>query len=395
LRKNLKFYIRAIVLVAAVSGLFVLQSCENNPNDVGLEFIISDTLGTKVLDSNKDTLLITHNNFKLFVNTFQAANFFIGKSGDYESKTILKFSGLSTDYKDATVYSATLKLHYNKYAFTDTLGTVSFNMYPLNKYYYYPTVTLDTFSSGSIGTTLIGSYTGAPTDTSTISIPLDAQTVKNWLEYEADTNYAQKNYGMALVPNSNSNTIKAFSKSDSYLCPKLVIIVNKNNKTDTLVYDSPGYVSAVTFTDAPYSILPPDRITLQNGLIYGDIMNFDLSKLSEKVTINEAYLRLKWDKANSFTGRTNPNIFFLMTTDSAAKTNDGIIRSPIQDDSITFSFRLNQIFQTWNYDKTKNLGIQLRNISDFTNLDKLVFYGPSVQDTSKRPKLIIRYTPRG
>ena len=84
-----------------------------------------------------------------------------------------------------------------------------------------------------------------------------------------------------------------------------------------------------------------------------------------------------------------------MTTDSAAKTNDGIIRSPIQDDSITFSFRLNQIFQTWNYDKTKNLGIQLRNLGDFTNLDKLVFYGPSVQDTSKRPKLVIRYTPRG
>jgi hypothetical protein len=28
-------------------------------------------------------------------------------------------------------------------------------------------------------------------------------------------------------------------------------------------------------------------------------------------------------------------------------------------------------------------------------MDRFVFFGPSVQDTSKRPKLLIRYTPRG
>ncbi len=396
MRKNLKFYIRAIVLVLAVSGLFILQSCENNPNDLGLEFILSDTLGTKVLDSNKDTLQITYNSFRKYVNTSTIGNFFIGKSGNYESKTLFRFKNLSESYQGATVLSAKMVIHYNKYAFTDSLGTVSFNMYPLNTNYNFSTVTQDTFSVSSVGTTLIGSYTGAPTDTSGISITLDPTTVKNWLEYSADTNYASKNYGMAMIPNAGSTTIKAFAKTTSGLVPKLVIVVNKNNTTDTLIYQDAGYMEAVTFTDAPSSsVFMNDRIVIQDGILYTALLNFDISKLPGRVTINEAYVRLKLDKANSYTYLTNPNLYFLLVSDSAAKTYTGDPRYFIQDDSVTYSIRVNNIFQAWNYGTTTNLGLMLRDLGDIVNLDKYVFYGPSVQDTSKRPKLVIRYTPRG
>lgn len=396
MRKNLKFYIRAIVLILAVSGMFALQSCENNPNDLGLEFILSDTLNTKVLDSNRDTLQITSNNYKKFINTYTIGNFFVGKSGGYESKTLLRFKNLSQNYQGGTVYSATLRIHYNKYAFTDSLGTVSFNMYPLNMYYDYSTMTLDTFSMSNVGTTLIGSYTGAPTDTNAINITLDPATVKNWLEYSADTTYAYKNFGMALIANSNSNTIKAFSKSVSGLVPRLTIVVNKNNSTDTLTYEDTGYLDCVTFCDAPASsVLLNDRIVLQNGIIYNDILNFNISKLPGRVTINEAYIRLKLDRANSITTATNPNIYFLLVSDSAAKTYTGDPIYFIQDDSVTYSIRVNSIFQAWNYGTTTNLGLMLRNLGDIVNMDKFVFYGPSVQDTTKRPKLVIKYTPRG
>ncbi|MDD5361679.1 MAG: DNRLRE domain-containing protein [Ignavibacteria bacterium] len=390
----MKFYIRALVLILGIGGLFVFQSCENNPNELGLEFILSDTLGTKVLDSNRDTMQITHNNYKKFINTSASADFFVGKTQGYESKALLKFDGLSSAYQGGTVLSATLKFHYAKYAFTDSMGSVSFNMYPLNTNYNFTTITNDSFSTGSIGSTLIGTYTGAPTNYNEIAIPFDAQTAKNWLEYAADTSYAAKNYGMILMPNASSNTIKGFSKSIDTLCPKLVIIVNKNNVTDTLTYSSIGNSGAVSLIDAPSSIYMADRIVLQNGVMFGDIINFNISKLPGRVTINQAYLKIKLDKANSITAYTNPGIYFAGVTDSVLKLSTGSITA-IQEDSITYSVTLNSIFQSWNYGVVANLGVRLFNLSESVNLDKLVFFGPSVQDTAKRPKLIIRYTPRG
>jgi hypothetical protein len=394
LRKNLKFYIRAIILVFAIGGLFVFQACENNPNELGLEFILSDTLGTKILDSNRDTLQITSNNYKKFINTSTSANFFVGKSQGYDSKALVRFTGLSSAYQGGTVLSATFKFHYAKYAFTDTLGSVSFNMYPLNTNYNFTTMTNDTFSTGSVGTTLIGTYTGAPTTYDEITIPFDVQTAKNWLEYAADTTYAVKNFGMAFIPNASSGTIKAFNKSIDTLCPKLVIIVNKNNVTDTLTYYSIGQSSAVSLIDAPSTILMADRMVLQNGVMFSDIMNFNISKLPGRVTINQAYLRVKLDKANSITSYTNPGMFFAGVIDSAAKISVGSLGC-IQEDSITYSVNLNSIFQSWNYGVVQNLGVRFFNLTESVNLDKLVFFGPSVQDTAKRPKLIIRYTPRG
>jgi hypothetical protein len=82
--------------------------------------------------------------------------------------------------------------------------------------------------------------------------------------------------------------------------------------------------------------------------------------------------------------------------DTVAKTTDGL--APLQstlDDSITVSVRLNSYFQKWSYGTTTNYGVTIRNGYDVLNMDRFVFFGPSVQDTSKRPKLLIRYTPRG
>ena len=247
----------------------VFQSCENNPNDLGLEFILSDTLNTKLLDSNKDSLLITSNNYKKFINTYLSSYFMVGKYQGYESRALLKTVNVSNSYAGATILSASLKFNYAKYAYQDSNGTVSFGVYPLNSNYNFSTITIDSVNSVGIGSNLIGSYTGMPGDTGSIFIPFDNTVAKNWLEYAADTNYAGKNYGIAFIPNSASNTIKGFggylqNALSPNLVPKVVIIANKNNKTDTLTYD----LQTITQSNVLMPVFYPDRLVVQNGISF-------------------------------------------------------------------------------------------------------------------------------
>lgn len=398
MRIKLNKYNRFLALFAVIAGMAMFQSCENNPNDLGLEFILSDTLNTKLLDSNRDSLLITSNNYKKYVNTYVSNYFLIGKYQGYESKTLLKSVGVSGSYAGATVLSASLKFNYTKYAYQDTNGSVSFNVYPLNRSFNFTNITFDSVNSGNIGSNQLATYSGSPSDTNSIYIPFNTTVAKNWLEYAADTGYASKNYGIAFLPNASSTTIKGFggyiqSSSNANLKPQVVIVANKNNKTDTLVYD----LETISLNNVNTSTYIQDRFTVQNGISIYNILNFDLSKLPPNSIINEAYLRLKIDKPVSYlTSGSSMEMYYFMMTDTTAKTMDGgsSLVSLIED-SITVSVRLTKYFQKWNYGQAVNYGVMFMNRNNSYNMDRFVFFGPSVQDTSKRPKLIIRYTPRG
>ncbi|MCX6159362.1 MAG: DNRLRE domain-containing protein [Ignavibacteriota bacterium] len=397
MRRKLSYYNRFLALFVVILGMTVFQSCENNPNTLGLEFILSDTLNTKLLDSNKDSLLITSNNYKKLLNTYYSGYFMVGKYQGYESKALLRTVGVSGLYAGATVLSAKLKFNYAKYAYQDTTGSVSFNVYPLNKYFNYSSITYDSLNSGNIGVNQLGTYTGSPADTSSIYIPFDVTVAKNWLEYAADTNYAAKNYGIAFLSNASSNTIKAFggylqAGTAPNLSPKIVIVANKNNKTDTLVYD----FETLTLTNVNNLTYIPDRFQVQNGISFYNILNFNISKVPANSIINEAYLRLKLDKPVSYIqAGASLDMYYYMMLDTIAKTNDAVSIKSLLEDSVTVSVRLTPFFQKWNYGMMTNFGVTMKNTNDLFNLDRFVFFGPSVQDTSKRPKLVIRYTPRG
>jgi hypothetical protein len=322
----------------------------------------------------------------------------VGKYQGYESKALLRALSVSSNYAGATILSAKLKFNYDKYAYQDTNGTVSFGVYPLNANYNFSTITFDSVNSSSIGSNLLGSYNGNPHDTGAIYIPFDVTVAKNWLEYAADTSYSVKDNGIAFVPNSSSNTIKGFggylqNSLDPNLVPKVVIVASKNNVTDTLTYD----LQTVTLSNVATPPYMADRFVIQNGLSFYDILNFNISKLPANSIINEAYLRIKLDKANSYiTSGTPLSLYYTMMLDTAAKTNDGwIITSTLVEDSVTVSFRLTYYFQKWNNSLATNFGVSFKNSYDFLNLDRFVFYGPGVQDTLLRPKLLIRYTPKG
>lgn len=397
LLKKIIFKVSYFPLFVFSLMILVLAGCENNPNDLGLTFINpNDTAGSKILD----TTIITNSNFRKYINDNGSGNMLIGNyisNGNlYTAKTLIQYQGITTSYgSGANVVSASLRLKYSKYAYKDTTGTVAFNIYKLNRALNPLTVTNDSVLSSDIGTTSLGSYSGNPTDYSSINIPIDNQTMTDWLKYAADTNYAVKNYGIALVPNTGSTTIKGFFSENTpdSSRPYITLVVQTTTSLDTVILRFP---STVSLSDAPLSAMPSSQYFLvQNGVSFRNILKFGFPNLPANVIINEAYLQVTLNSALSYiTSGTNNQIKVDMVTDSSTKATNDESFFLTRLDSITYQVRINQIVQRWNSGVSPNYGLSMRCPSEIQNLDNFIFYNSDNPDVSKRPKLRIRYSLR-
>ncbi len=387
-----------IKLVLLLFASYLLQGCENNPNDLGIKFIPpTDTTQTRYLDSQIDTMRITNSNYKKYINTSISNLMLVGNYQSYQSKALLKFTAINPDFDSSNIISAKLTLRYSNYYFKDPMGLTAFNIYRVNTNLNYSSVTFDSVNSSTFGTSSVGSFTGTPVDTQFVNITLNNQIAKDWLEYAADTNYVNKNYGVVLNPDKSSTTIKGFYSLNNIndLTPVVTIILTKNGTQDTLTLNTSEYVS---LTDAPSTIIPPDRFILQSGIAYENILKFDLSKLPTNAIINNATLQFSLDNASSFitSFTTDKRIVLGMVIDSV-NHKDSLLTNIFQLDSSTYSIStttFNAVFQRWNSGNLPNLGITMKNYFELENLDEFVFYSPSASDITKRPRLKITYTLR-
>ncbi len=388
--KKLRYFVLASIL-----SCLLFSACEEEISDLGQNFISpDDTLGTKILDSKMDTLLLTANNYKHFINTSISARMLVGQYQNFDARSLLKFTNLSSNYDSANVISAKLKLKYSNYFFQDSLGTVAFDIFKLKNPLNFPTITKDSVTASDIDNVLQGSFSGNPVDSAEVTITLDNQLVKDWLDYAADTNYSVKNNGIIMIPNGGSTSIKGFFTSvigEESLRPSLEIILTKNSQTDTISFNES---QSVFFGDAPTSVIQPDRIYLQSGIAFRDIMNFDLSKLPSNVIINDAVLELTLDTASSYISTSSDQrLIAAMVTDSVTKIDSlGFITQSRVGNLYTVRFIV--IMQNWNSGIFPNIGLALRNVSESSTMDVFSFFGPTYPDPSVVPSLRIRYTIR-
>jgi len=390
--------IRKIIIVLAVFSLPFLNGCKNELTDEGIGYISSDTLGTLLLDSYVDSVNITSNSFIKYINSTYSKSMFVGKYGDYESKILLKFKNIPSNYDSSDIISANLNLRYNKTFYRDSTGITSFNIYKLNSSYDLTTITYDKFNSSDIGTTVLGTFTGSLTDTSKFSIPLDITTVKSWFKYAYDTNYAVKNYGLAFVPNASSNSIKGLfsaNYSDSLVVPVVTVVFqNPQGRIDTV---NLKYSDFTSLNYVPQVNNAPGRITIQNGVAIKNKILFNLSKLPGKVIINQALLELKIDWANSYLspGVVKNYVGYMLTSDTLTIDDQHpYISTAKEGDSSIHVINFTYALQSWNYGLSSNIGLLLQNYAEYTNLDRFAYYGPDYPDASLRPRLKIRYTIR-
>jgi hypothetical protein len=384
--------IRYLFLLAIISSLS-FYSCEEQISDLGQNFINpDDTLGTLLLDSKTDSITISVNNYKHYINTFNSGFMMVGNYQSWEARSLLRFTNISADYDSATVVSARIIMKYGDYFFRDSLGSVAFDVLKMNNLKNYSTITADSIGAGDIDNVVQGSYSGNPVDSAQISIDINTQLAKDWLEYTADTSYSVKNNGVIMIPTGGS-TIKGFfaSGTGEGLRPALEMIVTKNSQTDTLVFDQS---ESVFISDAPSSVIIPDRIYLQSGIAFRSILNFGLSKLPSNVIINDALLTLTLDTANSYLSSvSDQRLVAAMITDSVSKT-DSLGFITLNRVGNEYSVRFILIMQNWNSGFASNLGLALRNVSENSTMDVFTFFGPTYSDTSVVPRLRIRYTLR-
>jgi hypothetical protein len=404
--KSINFLILAKTLVALFTVMtFFTMGCADDPSSLGLNFIPpGETTGVRTFDSYIDTMQITSVNVRKYVNTSTSPNLMVGLNGTYNAEGLLRFGGLSNNYDSATVNSATLTLSYRNYYFpvsaADSLGQIAFDVYKINRNLNFSTITLDSVNNSTFGTVSQGSYTGSPAaDSLLISINLNTSLVKDWLEYAADTSYPNKNYGIVLSPSAASAVIKAFysglSSISENIRPKLTIIVTKNNDTDTLTTSSSATISLVNA-----SIMPnPETFSLQAGVSYVQKMSFDLSKIPSTATINDVQLYLTLDSANSkFSAQTSFSIAAQYISDTTGLVTDGFsfTGSPAANGQylirVISNFQASP-FQRWLLGAANN-GIMIRASNQLTNLDLFSFYNITVSDPGKKPRVVIKYTPR-
>jgi len=379
-------------------SLFSLN-CADDPTSLGLKFLPKeDTTGIRVFDSSIDTMQINSTNRRIYVNTYYSGNLVVGNKGNYNSKALVKFTSIPSNYDSATVNSAVLKLKYRNYYFprsqADSLAQISFDIFTVNQKLNYQTITFDSVSASTFGTVPQGSYTGTPTaDSQEVNITLNTALVKNWLEYAADTGYAAKNYGIVLSPNISSNVLKAFysGRTDAAVRPVVQVIVTKNGDTDTLNLDNTETLFLATTSFTP----DPERFFLQAGVSFTQVMKFDLNKIPPTATINDVLIYLTIDSASSlFSSQTIRKLAASQITDTAGMKIEGTyIAEPTASNLSQYVFRIILPFQRWLNGNT-NYGILIMPFNQNVNLDMFAFYDITASDPAKRPRVVIKYTPR-
>lgn len=394
---NRRYFFYFVFAYALAYYILQVSGCADNPTSLGKNFLPpGDTAGIRVFDSYIDTMQFTSINLRKAVNTSGSTNLIVGISGNYNSKALIKFTSLSTAFDSAVVNSAILQLKYNNYYFpstpSDSFGNISFNIYTVEQNLNYGTITYDSVSSTSFGTVSQGSYSGVPVDTQTVNITLNSLLVQNWLAYAADTNHGVKNYGIVLMPNASSVVLKSFysANNNSGLKPVLRIIVTKGGTTDTISSDVSQTVSLIntTFTSNP------EVFHLQSGVSFIQTLRFAENKIPANATINDAQLILTLDSADSkFSTQTVQQLIAYFITDTA----NGVVTESVPfyggPTGSLYYFRIILPFQRWVQGQT-NWGMEIIPRNQAINLDLFTFYNVTASDPSKRPRVIIKYTPR-
>lgn len=401
--KNKKYFLFLFSILSIAVLSFLTSSCADDPSSLGLKFIPpGETTGVKIFDSFVDTMLITSTSKLKRTNTSSSGNMMVGINGSYNSKALLKFNNITPDYDSSVVNSATLTLKYRNYYYppthSDSLGQTGFDIYKVQQKLDLTTITLDSLNSSSIGNVSQGNYTGFLTaDSQEVSISLNTSMVKDWLEYAADTNWPNKNYGIALSPGGASNVIKAFyaATTNIGLKPNLRVIVTKNSRTDTINLSDAQSLSLVDGAPSAGS----ESFNTQSGIGYAQVLKFDLSHIPHTATINDAQIFLTIDSAHSlFSSQTlfNLEAGYISDTSNGIVTNGTIYESTVNGNQYVIRamrYLSASPFQMW-LDGQANNGILIYNKSYNSNLDLFGFFNVNASDPAKRPRVIIKYTPR-
>ncbi len=376
--------------------IFLVNACDDTPSEVGISVIpVTDEINYKTLET--DSIPYTTEIIQKTVIKSGQEYLLVGKSGNEEAITLLKFTGFPDTLASATVIKADLVLHPTNYSLGEE-STFGFTIHKITSTWSVTSpgnamVTGPLYDNASVGT-----YSGAFSDTSAIYVPINTSLVKDWLYYASDATKYNLNQGIVLTPSVNSNCVWAFYSSDNTTYsdnskdPYLRVIKELNGKRDTI------YVYPSEDTYYGYSrnfSLDQKNIVMQSGISYRTKIKLDLSRIPKHVHITSAILTLTLDPDDSKIGKNSIDslaaLANIYNSDGVLLQSFNVIGTPIIDNGKkVYNFNITLFVQGW-IDKWINSGMEIFHLGELYSLDRYSFYSKNVVDPNKKPKIKITY----
>jgi len=390
-------------LLTLVSFIFI--SCNEQPTDVAYD-LVSDSLGIFIISQTDTNLLVSHSNFNNSPNNSNTGYFFVGRTKDIETISVLRFGSIpdSLSYlKPEDFISAEIFLYPKRYAIGDTNSpSFAFNLHKVENYWSLA-ANWDSINAPGMISYKLGSYNSAITlkDTmGSISVPIEPKILSEWLQIQPDTNIAVVNWGIALVPEQSSNVIYTFGgEGVGYANVSPIIrgvFKNKLGEIDTLFL-----YTAINTTFIKNHNIDSNDIVIQGGLDTRTTLNFDLSMIPKFAGISKMEMQFTLNKEKSIFGNFDQDETFQI--DFVSDSTQGIYGNyyyyaQASDTNFTKYYcpSTTSAAETWNRHTGKGK-LQLSG-SDFKSmynrLDRMVFHSFNDPDTNKRPKIRVIYSLR-
>lgn len=315
---KLPFSLSAIVIVFS----FNFFSCSDEPSSIGLGLLEGDFVIVSTFDTKDDSVFQSSSDFKEVVTLGLASRILIGKRGDVEASTLMKFiftinDSLQQGFLDGTILITESVIELSPiYTYTDESEAYDFTVHDVTSGWTSSGFTSDSLSSLTFEPMDISSNKDF-TD-SLYTFNLDTSLVRSWIIFSIDPSQGSNN-GIYYKPTESSGKVVGFQALTitSTTAAKLNIVIEKpGSYIDTIR----GFIfEDVSVAETDTLSLPQDQIEVQSSVTFQSRLFFDLSNVDSLVVVNNAELILTIDTLNTITGSSfNSNINAYRITDSSS-----------------------------------------------------------------------------
>lgn len=291
-----------LALSLSLICFIALQSCNEDPTNLGFELLF-DTVSVKTIESADYPLISQTQNIRTPKVIFNSSCIYIGQTNEMTAVSLLRFQYIPDSLADLSIDKISdcyLELYPNNYAFGDlNANFLSFDIKKVTKYWTANSTCDTLFDAGGnsdyFDNMIQGTYSGVIPlgDTITsIKIPLRKELLLEWFAMARDSII---NWGIAFIPNQNSNIIRQFSAQvigDSLKRAEITMKYTDNK-------DSARTLKLKTAIDASVvcsSEIESDDIVIRGGTIDKSALFFDLTHIPAESGILHAELELTMDK---------------------------------------------------------------------------------------------------
>lgn len=391
-----------------ISALFfviiILSGCAEKPASVGNGLPNNDGIFT-IVDTtfyvsplNKDTTYKTS-----YATGYSLSNLTGRISPTEELITLINFfpGGTIDSLKGARIDSAALILTVNYLYFPQT-PTVSFNIVEIQRSWSQESFSSDSLPLMTFGSKVIGTFSDTMKFASSVTAYLDTLEIRRWADSYIDTSSLIPDfYGFAIqAPSGVTTGAVGFSTFSSYsvYVPQLFIRYTKDGRRDSLSFFSGADAYAARYTGST-NFAP---LIVRGGFGIRSKVQFDLSSLVNKPIINAASLELTMDTLSSSFGGYSPDTLIALLGMSGTNIDQsdstiyvyGLKTAAAAGQPPVYSFNMTGITDRWVRGLNPNHGVTLRWGTEYTSVEKAVFFPSTHAESAKRPKLKVIYSQK-